>query len=230
MKILKYSGYALLNISLFFVLLFTSVQIVSTWDGYYRWHYNAHGIGETTGMDEENFMDVSDKMMAYLLGKRNHFDMEATINGEVVNVFGEREIAHMVDVKNLFIIGKTIRNGSAFLLFGFILISFWRKKKILMDWIRQLNVFFIGTLGIAVFLGLLLYMDFSRYFVVFHEIFFTNDLWLLDPRTSVLINMLPEVFFNQMATMIVALFLVMIVITIVLRKITLIHGSKKWRL
>ncbi|MFQ8777111.1 MAG: DUF1461 domain-containing protein [Roseburia sp.] len=38
--------------------------------------------------------------------------------------------------------------------------------------------------------------DFSKYFVVFHKIFFSgNDLWVLDPHTDMLINIVPEGFF-----------------------------------
>ena len=49
----------------------------------------------------------------------------------------------------------------------------------------------------AVLGSLLLYLDFNRYFVLFHEIFFDNDLWILDPQTSILIRMVPLNFFMQ---------------------------------
>ena len=42
-------------------------------------------------------------------------------------------------------------------------------------------------------------VDFNAAFIKFHEIFFDNDLWLLDLRTDVLIQMFPEEFFNEMA-------------------------------
>ena len=37
--------------------------------------------------------------------------------------------------------------------------------------------------------------DFTHYWTLFHEIFFTNALWLLDPNTDLLINIVPEEFF-----------------------------------
>ena len=36
---------------------------------------------------------------------------------------------------------------------------------------------------------------FDRFFVKFHELFFTNDDWLFDPVTDPIINVLPETFF-----------------------------------
>ena len=48
--------------------------------------------------------------------------------------------------------------------------------------------------------------DFSRYFIMFHHIFFTNDLWILDPSTDMLINIVPEGFFMDTAARIAFLF------------------------
>ena len=36
--------------------------------------------------------------------------------------------------------------------------------------------------------------DFTAAFLRFHEIFFTNDLWLLDPSVDLLVNIVPEAF------------------------------------
>ena len=46
---------------------------------------------------------------------------------------------------------------------------------------------------------LLLRADFNALFIRFHELVFTNDLWLLDPATDAMIRMLPEPFFEGMA-------------------------------
>lgn len=45
--------------------------------------------------------------------------------------------------------------------------------------------------------------DFNKYFIKFHEIFFTNDLWLLNPLTDRMIMLLPEVFFRDIVLVIV---------------------------
>ena len=48
-------------------------------------------------------------------------------------------------------------------------------------------------------LGLIISTDFTKYFIMFHHIFFTNDLWILDPSTDLLINIVPEPFFVDTA-------------------------------
>lgn len=55
-------------------------------------------------------------------------------------------------------------------------------------------------LGTGLFFGLIAALaaiistDFTKYFIMFHHIFFSNDLWILDPSTDMLINIVPEGF------------------------------------
>ena len=43
-------------------------------------------------------------------------------------------------------------------------------------------------------------------FTIFHEMFFTNDLWMFDESTDYMIRMLPEGFFSDMVIRIVKVF------------------------
>ena len=54
-------------------------------------------------------------------------------------------------------------------------------------------------------LAALISTDFTKYFVIFHQIFFDNDLWILDARTDLLINIVPEPFFMDTAARIAML-------------------------
>ena len=64
-----------------------------------------------------------------------------------------------------------------------------------------------GFLGLAAILGLWGMIDFDSLFVLFHHIAFTNDLWLLDPRTDLMIQLMPTPFFIEYAAVIAAIFL-----------------------
>ena len=52
--------------------------------------------------------------------------------------------------------------------------------------------------------------DFTKYFVIFHHIFFDNDLWILNPATDMLINIVPEGFFMDTAARIGALYAILV--------------------
>ena len=80
-------------------------------------------------------------------------------------------------------------------------------------------------LSILLILGLIISTDFTRYFILFHEIFFTNDLWMLDPTTDRLINMVPEGFFIDTARNIGILYGIFVIF--VLGGSYLIKKSKK---
>ena len=56
----------------------------------------------------------------------------------------------------------------------------------------------ITMLGVII-LGIWVLLDFNQIFTIFHEILFTNDLWLFDPATDYMIRMVPERFFAGMA-------------------------------
>ena len=68
----------------------------------------------------------------------------------------------------------------------------------------------------AVFLAIAFAVDFTRCFTIFHEIFFTNDLWIFDPATDYMIRMLPEGFFADMVARIGGIFLGMLAVLFLL--------------
>jgi integral membrane protein (TIGR01906 family) len=96
---------------------------------------------------------------------------------------------HFYDVKKLFMLNYAV-------MFLTVIPSFWLKRRLRkqqQQW-RLIRPFQWGML-IPVFFGFLMAIGFDRFFVTFHEIFFSNDDWLFDPRTDPIINVLPESFF-----------------------------------
>ena len=70
----------------------------------------------------------------------------------------------------------------------------------------------ILTFIIPVILGIPFIVDFSRAFVIFHEIAFSNDYWIFDPRIDPVIKILPEWFFMYAAFLILILMLIFAVL------------------
>jgi integral membrane protein (TIGR01906 family) len=76
-----------------------------------------------------------------------------------------------------------------------------RKEKDL----RYMKYTALLTFLIPVILGIPFVLDFSKSFVVFHEIAFSNDYWIFDPRIDPVIKILPEWFFMYAAFLILVL-------------------------
>ena len=53
------------------------------------------------------------------------------------------------------------------------------------------------------------------YVVIFHHIFFNNNLWILDPAEDYMIRMLPEGFFYDMVMRIGSIFAVFLIVSFV---------------
>ncbi|MGL5380267.1 TIGR01906 family membrane protein [Clostridium sp.] len=68
----------------------------------------------------------------------------------------------------------------------------------------------ITTLLLAVVL--IMYIDFTKAFELFHKIFFRNDYWIFDSVTDPIINVLPEKLFMIYALIIVMILLVLAIV------------------
>lgn len=180
------------------VLLLTSFQVAIYGDSQYRFYereYKKYQVADSLNMTMDNIMDVTDQMMAYLIGNKAELSVITDVDGETQDFFNEQDRFHMGEVKDLFLGGLKIRNimlGAVLL----ILILLAARKA---DMIKLLPRAYFVTLGITgvitIVLGGLFASDFDKYFRIFHEIFFDNDQWMFDPATDYMIRMLPEGFF-----------------------------------
>ena len=207
MKFVHYALGVLTTFFLMIVLLITSVEAVAYWTpGYYEKEYTKYGVAETVQMEMDDLLDVTEEMMAYLRGRREDLHVPTIVAGQPREFFNDREIAHMEDVRGLFLGGLKLRLAG---LFG-IAVCLIIMAATGADLGRILpRAVCIGTglfFAVVCVLAAVIFSDFSKYFIIFHHIFFDNDLWILDPRTNLLINIVPEPFFMDTAARIALIF------------------------
>lgn len=185
---------------LMFILLVTSVEAVVYWTpGYFEKEYTKYDVAAAVDMEMDDLLDVTDEMMAYLKGDREDLHVPTIVGGEEREFFNEREIAHMEDVQGLFLGAIFLRRLCVGIIAASIILLILAKSDI-----KHLlpKMICIGT-GLFFFLiaalSLIISTDFTKYFIIFHKIFFDNDLWILDPSTDLLINIVPEPFFMDTA-------------------------------
>ena len=202
-------------IFLIIALLLTSFQVAIYGDKEYKFYekeYAKYEVTEELVMTMEDVMDVTEKMMAYLIGEREELSVMTTVEGKEQDLFNEQDRLHMADVKNLFLGGLKLRwilLAAAVVLVFILLIRKVKLREILSGaYFRALAI--CGSL--TVILGILFSSDFNTYFTIFHEIFFANDLWLFDPETDYMIRMLPEGFFYDMVMRIGLCFIIGLVL------------------
>jgi integral membrane protein (TIGR01906 family) len=168
---------------------------------------------EETGLNLDQLISVSQKTLDYLKDKRDDLTIYEELNGQEIQVFEERELHHMEDVKELFRIGFLIKNLTMVLVLVAGLFLLTKDKKTLYKSIKNGSLMFTA---IIVFIGIYAYVDFERAFVIFHEILFDNDLWLLDPNEDIMIQMLPINFFMGIGVKTAFLFIVYLISSIII--------------
>lgn len=223
MKIIKYTVGTAMMVFLLFAMLIGIVEItIFGGRSFYREQYEKLEVAREVSMEMDDLMEVTDEMLDYLQDKREDLVVVTTIAGEKREFFNEREKLHMEDVKGLNL--GAVRAGRVsliiflilFVLFTLRLIAGQRGAGSTAEPVASapesgakigsagnifsvyLKCFLFAILFILLVVGigaLIVSTDFERYWTMFHEIVFTNDLWLLDPNTDLLINIVPEDFF-----------------------------------
>lgn len=186
--------------ALMITLLITSVEAVTYWTpGYYEKEYAKYHVLEDVSMEMDDLLDVTHEMMAFLRGDRDNLHVPTTVDGQPREFFNEREIAHMEDVRGLFLAAIALRRVCLAVILGCAALLWLLRADIRRVLPRMICI------GTGLFFALLAALagiistNFTKYFIIFHKIFFSNDLWMLDPDTDLLINIVPEPFFVDTA-------------------------------
>jgi len=203
-RVLTALGSALLVLG----LLIASIEMFAVNQGFYQSEYAKLNTANDIGISAENLTQVTQKLLQYTTGSEDNLDMQYEIQGQMQEVFGDREKAHMVDVKALYLGARNVRTisliGAVILIAAAFVVGKKAATRVLCKsflWVSVGFLVFVGALAVWAAI------DFNNFWISFHHVFFAgNDLWLLDPRTDVLIQMVPEQFFSDLVTRIIIRF------------------------
>ena len=195
-------------VALMLIAILTALHAVGTDAVLYYSEQTKAGVLPEAGISEADLRDLDGRLAAYLAGD------EAALNagGSVVQMpvfdrlqpaFNEREMTHMGDCFRLFQLLRKVRSRlvpwAVLLIVGGAYLLQNRRKARLAAWLSPLILLIpLGAFGIWAA------ADFDGTFSFFHRLLFTNDLWLLDPRTDLLIRICPEDMFMAMGLRIAA--------------------------
>lgn len=174
-------------VALFLILLMNGFDFVASDLNYYRDFQVENDLTTVTGKSQ-NYLDEVSKDTATYLQNGDRSLMEKH--------FSENEILHMDDVYQLFVTGRTIRLISILVLLAMLAVAIYRKT--LGFLLRDVVYASIGLLLVIAVIAIVSLFNFQRAFVIFHEILFSNDLWLMDTQSDLMIQMMPTPFFVGM--------------------------------
>lgn len=190
-------------------LLVASIEVVAFSTSFFEKQYTKLDTAQSMGLSQDDLMKATHQLLDYIKGDVDTINVKVTIENESVDMFNQKEVDHMVDVQDIFMNVKLIKN----IFFGISLALFTMSiiNKDIFDVVMGKTVIRNAINVLVIVIGLVVIyaiVDFSKFWITFHELLFTNDLWLLDPRTDRMINMFPEVFFNTMVMQIILIFVI----------------------
>jgi integral membrane protein (TIGR01906 family) len=213
MKNLSKPFFFIATICLIVAFFLTCLDVISFNRSFYDSEYNKLGVAETIGISGVELKETTTVLLDYIQDKRDDLNVSAKILGQQRQVFNEKEIMHMVDVKILYQNAMFVKMLGWIGCIGFGILGIITDKKNALK--NGTEMFLMGTvfsLSLIVFLGLYAIIDFEQFWLQFHYIFFTNDLFFLDPSKDILIQMVPSQFFFDLVFRIAGSFLIGMVI------------------
>lgn len=181
-----------------FLLLTASVAWALNSPWLYQYGFEQYDISQATGLEQSELTKAAKGLIRYFNSAEEYINLTAVKDGESFELFNEREIVHLKDVKGLITLDYRILLATLVYALGYAVITlFWRKQK------RQLAWGMVGgsglTLILLVALGLGTLFNFEQLFLQFHLISFSNEFWQLDPSRDYLIMLFPSGFWFDSA-------------------------------
>ena len=173
--------------------------------GLYRNGFQRYHVAARSGIADNDLLDIGADLRRYFNTGTEPLAVRAPIYGVEQAVFNAREIAHMHDVKRLVRGVYWVAVGSAICMLATIAAHISLRRDAWLVTSARLAVWGGVATLVAVFgVGLAAIANFERLFLLFHQLSFANDLWILDPRADYLLILFPAGFWFD-ATMRVAL-------------------------
>jgi integral membrane protein (TIGR01906 family) len=177
-----------------FTLLFISIGVIAAVNFrfiYYR-DIDRLNISQTSGLEKEVIINNYDTLIRYnspfYKGNLELPNLPSSPGG----------LQHFAEVKTIFIAFYYIAAIS--MVISLLIIFYKHRKKensyLLVSSITVLVIPFIAVLGSMI--------NFDAIFILFHKIFFRNDLWIFDPAKDPVITILPDTFFLHSLLVIIA--------------------------
>ena len=162
--------------------------------------FDKYNVSQTTGLADSELEKAASGLIGYFNSGEEYITLTVIKDGEPFELFNQREVFHLKDVKGLIRLDYQVLLGTLVYVLAYAGVSlFWRRKKY---W-RRLAWGVVGGSGLTLLLMLALgvgaLFNFEQLFIQFHLLSFTNEFWMLDPMRDYLIMLFPAGFWYDAA-------------------------------
>lgn len=168
----------------------------------YTYGFEKYNVSQTTGIAEAELEKAATRLISYFNSDEEYISLSVIKDGKPFELFTEREIIHLWEVKILFQLVYYFLGGAlAFVIIYSLVMLLWRRGsswRILASGVVKGSVLTLGLVG-ALAVGAA--VAFDQLFWWFHEIafiFFEGRYWIADPSWHLHI-MFPQGFWYDAA-------------------------------
>jgi integral membrane protein (TIGR01906 family) len=184
----------------------TNVRLLANAPLVYQYAFDRYNAEDATGLSRPDLDSTAAALRAYFNNNEKTFYHTVTEGGLPGPVFNARETLHMEDVKSLFVWVNRLQEFSVVFVLAYVVAFFvWARdgdvRQLATQSLIGLGLGLVAVGGVAIFAA----FGFEAAFTRFHELFFSNNLWQLDPNRDHLIQMFPEGFWRDMTVLLGAM-------------------------
>lgn len=179
-------------------MLTSTIRFVFNEPHVYRYAIDNFDAVGTSGLARQDLIRAGAEMRDYFNNSNDVVSIRVQDKGREVSLFNGRETSHLKDVKALLRVQNRVQELSVLYAITYIAaVVLWSREITVRR--LALNAMFgsaltLSLLGIVAGLGL---SGFDAAWLRFHELVFTNNFYLLNPRTDHLIQMFPPEFMQN---------------------------------
>jgi len=165
----------------------------------YEYGFDKYEISQATDIDKPQLRNVAQHLIDYFNLRIDTVQITVVKGLEKFDLFNERELTHLEDVRKLIQLDYWVQRG-AFLLIVICALALFLGFRV--RWwalVKGLSWGSLITVGLMVSLALWAFFGFKQFFTLFHVVSFPNEYWMLDPAKDYLIRLFPEGFFYDAA-------------------------------
>lgn len=195
-------------LSLTLCIISAAVIITLNFRPLYYMDMDFYNLPEVTGYSEEEIRANYDTLIAY-----NSVFYRGELEFPTLPMSEEGRI-HFVEVKRIFVFIQAVLFPLS-LLCSLAGICFLKQQKP-----AYLKLTSVLNLALPAVLGILIAINWDRFFVLFHKLFFNNDYWIFDETTDPVITLLPDGYFMHCALMILGILIASSILCFILYRKT----------
>lgn len=203
-----------MSILLFVFIVIASVSTSVFEIDFYKEQQKELNVAANMALTQEDVTGATIIALMYTKGHTNDLTYMVERGNESFDIYSSQDKEHMIDVQNLY------RSAYSVMVFAFVMLSILSIVLIVKR--KEVNVFMLTSVYnkmslysiiVVILLGIFAFVNFNVFWTYFHKVFFTNDLWLMNPATDALVNLFPEALFSALVFKIITRFIILFGLT-----------------